>query len=177
MSATSNAVHYELMLVLTPSLTEKEVEKELATVKGLLDLDKDGTVSREQVWGKRDLYYTLKGHAKGIYAVLNFTAGSAVSLPKELKLMPHVLRFLLRRMPENYEFKPIVLEEEKVENKTMPAREKKAVRAPRPKKATFDPTAPVPAASTEESKLRARKEKKADFDTEIDRIIENLDKL
>jgi ribosomal protein S6 len=97
----TTAKKYELMTILLPTLTEKEVEKELDSIKKLVG--KKGAIVHEQIWGKRDLYYTLKGQEKGIYTILHFTTEDSIAaISRELKLMNHVMRFLLIELPKNY---------------------------------------------------------------------------
>lgn len=190
---------YELMLIFHPALTETEVQKELDTIKTLIQ--KDGALFHEQIWGKRDLYYMLNGQEKGIYAVLDFTSsGQVQGFSKELKLMHHVLRSLLLELPQNYEIKPFgVVEEDKPrrsdrdrkftprpgtrtpvalpeerQEPVAPA-EKVVAKAAEP----VEPAVPETAAAVpeEEPKLKPKKDKKSNFDDKIDEIIENLDKL
>ena len=184
---------YELMLILPPNLTEKELQKELDNVRSLVT--KLGQIFHEQVWGRRDLYYTLKGHDKAVYALIDFVSDKNLdSFTRELQLTPHILRFLLQTLPDSYEVKPFVTIEEP-EKKV----EKKEEKKPRVKKETVKEevqkeikkvSEPVieekketkkaveePAESKDTEQTSDKKKKKSSFDDKIDEIINNLDKL
>ncbi|MGD9531644.1 MAG: 30S ribosomal protein S6, partial [Pseudonocardia sp.] len=61
--------HYELMVILDPSLDERTVTPSLETFLNVVRSD-GGTVENIEVWGKRRLAYEIAKHAEGIYAVL-----------------------------------------------------------------------------------------------------------
>lgn len=94
---------YELMLIVSPKLTDKEIEKTLTEIKGTLAENKAEIVA-EDVWGKRDMAYRIKGHKAGYYVVLNFE-GETAGIPtihKDLRIQPGLLRYLLITVPESY---------------------------------------------------------------------------
>jgi len=176
---------YELMTIFIPTLTEKEVEKELDSIKKLIT--KQGTIVHEQIWGKRDLYYKIKGQEKGIYTILHFTTEDSIAtLSQELKLMNHILRFLFIKLPKNYEVKPFVTLEE-AEKKEIKEEEKKTTKSTKPaKKSSTKEKKEEKKIMDEEMVVKEEKEapqaadgkkKKSSFDEKIDEIIENLDNL
>jgi small subunit ribosomal protein S6 len=176
---------YELMTIFIPTLTEKEVEKELDNIKKMIT--KQGTIVHEQIWGKRDLYYKIKGQEKGIYAILHFTTEDSIAaLSQELKLMNHILRFLLIKLPKNYEVKPFVMLE-KTEKKEVKEEEKKTTKSTKSAKRTSTKEKKEEKKIIYEEIVREeekeipqasdRKKKKSSFDEKIDEIIENLDNL
>jgi len=172
---------YELMTIFTPTLTEKEVEKELDSIKKLIT--KQGTIVHEQIWGKRDLYYKIKGQEKGIYTILHFTTEDSIAaLSQELKLMNHILRFLFIKLPKNYEVKPFVTLEE-TEKKEIKEEEKKTTKSTQSAKKSSTKEKKimdeemVVKEETEAPQAADRKKKKSSFDEKIDEIIENLDNL
>lgn len=203
MANASEGQKYELMMVLMPTLTEKELHKEIETVKSLIEA-RAGQFFHEQVWGKRDLYYTLRGQVKGMYVVLNFTStGDMTSLKKEMQLMTPILRFLLLKLPANYEVKPfVVLEEEKEKKSAPPARdmrekrkekpveeEKKPVKkkevevvetpkaepAPVPvKEEKVEPAEAAPAVESAETEKAAKSKKKEKKEKDFDKGIEDI---
>lgn len=186
---------YELMVALIPSLTEKEVEKELENIKA--SITKQGEVVHEQIWGKRDLYYKIQGHDKGIYAVFHFTTDKALEmLNRDIQLMSHVMRFIIIRLPKNYEIKPFILIEEDVKKgKRDDKKDKKEVVVSKPVSKTVKAKKPelkaeiieelieeviVPVTAEKpvvEKAESSSKKKKSSFDEKIDEIIENLDNL
>lgn len=94
---------YELMLIVSPKLTDKEIEKTLNEIKGTLAENKAEIVA-EDVWGKRDMAYRVKGHKAGYYVIYNFEAESSgiPTIHKDLTIQPGLLRYLLIGVPESY---------------------------------------------------------------------------
>jgi small subunit ribosomal protein S6 len=94
--------HYELMVILDPSLDERTVTPSLETFLNVVRNDK-GTVEKIEVWGKRRLAYEIAKHSEGIYAVLEVTCEPATvaELDRQLGLNESVLRTkVLRRDPK-----------------------------------------------------------------------------
>jgi small subunit ribosomal protein S6 len=91
--------HYELMVILDPSLDERTVTPSLETFLNVVKSD-GGTVEKIEVWGKRRLAYEIEKHAEGIYAVLEVACEPATvtELDRQLGLNESVLRTkVLRR--------------------------------------------------------------------------------
>jgi small subunit ribosomal protein S6 len=94
--------HYELMVILDPSLDERTVTPSLETFLNVVKSD-GGTVEKIEVWGKRRLAYEIEKHAEGIYAVLEVACEPATvtELDRQLGLNESVLRTkVLRREPK-----------------------------------------------------------------------------
>ncbi len=94
--------HYELMVILDPSLDERTVTPSLEQFLTVVKTDK-GTVEKIEVWGKRRLAFEILKHAEGIYAVIEITCEPATvsELDRQLGLNESVLRTkVLRREPK-----------------------------------------------------------------------------
>ena len=94
--------HYELMVILDPSLDERTVTPSLETFLNVIK-NAGGTVEKVEVWGKRRLAFEINKNADGIYAVLEVTAEPAAvaELDRQLGLNESVLRTkVLRREPK-----------------------------------------------------------------------------
>ena len=94
--------HYELMVILDPSLDERTVQPSLETFLNVIRSD-GGSVEKIEVWGKRRLAFEIKKHAEGIYAVLEVACEPATvaELDRQLGLNESVLRTkVLRREPK-----------------------------------------------------------------------------
>ena len=91
--------HYELMVILDPSLDERTVTPSLGTFLNVVRTD-GGTVEKIEVWGKRRLAYEIAKHAEGIYAVLEVTCEPATvaELDRQLGLNESVLRTKVLRL-------------------------------------------------------------------------------
>lgn len=93
--------HYELMVILDPSLDERTVAPSLDTFLNVIRTS-GGSVEKVDVWGKRRLSYEILKHAEGIYAVVDITCESDAvkELDRQLSLTESVLRTkVLRREP------------------------------------------------------------------------------
>lgn len=85
--------HYELMVILDPSLDERTVAPSLDTFLNVIRSD-GGTVSEVDIWGKRRLAYEIEKNSEGIYAVIDLNAKpeTVTELDRQLKLNESVLR-------------------------------------------------------------------------------------
>lgn len=91
--------HYELMIILDPSLDERTVTPTLERFLGVVRGD-GGSVEKIDVWGKRRLAFEIAKHAEGIYAVLDVTCEPATvaELDRQLTLNESVLRTKVLRV-------------------------------------------------------------------------------
>lgn len=178
---------YELMVIIDADIGEAAIKKQLEKLRKQIEAF-DGTIHYEEMWGLRNLAYSIKKRRQGYYAILDFMA-----LPEHLRefdrtmrLDTDILRHMLSVLPKHYEPKDYVkeaevealkeaaLKEEKAaaKDKRMgitrpPVKAPEAVKAPEPVKATVKTEAPekkkVPAQSLE------------DIDKKLESIIDNPD--
>ncbi|WP_330251638.1 30S ribosomal protein S6 [Nocardia sp. NBC_00565] len=85
--------HYEVMVILDPSLDERTVGPSLETMLSVVRTD-GGKVDKVDIWGRRRLAYEIAKQAEGIYAVVDLTAEPATvsELDRQLGLNESVLR-------------------------------------------------------------------------------------
>ena len=85
--------HYELVVILEPSLDERTIAPSLETFLNVVRKD-GGTVESVDVWGRRRLAYEVKKNAEGIYAVITLNAEPATvkELDRQLTLNESILR-------------------------------------------------------------------------------------
>ena len=90
--------HYEMMVILDPSLDERTVAPSLDTFLNVVRND-GGSVDNVDIWGKRRLAYEIEKNAEGIYAVVELTATPATvsELDRQLGLNESVLRTKVMR--------------------------------------------------------------------------------
>lgn len=91
--------HYEVMVILDPSLDERTVAPTLDTFLNVIRTS-GGNVEKVDVWGRRRLSYEINKQAEGIYALLDVNAEPAAvkELDRQLSLQDTVLRTkVLRR--------------------------------------------------------------------------------
>jgi small subunit ribosomal protein S6 len=93
--------HYEVMVILDPTLEERTIAPSLDAFLSVVKND-GGTVEKVDVWGRRRMAYEINKHAEGIYAVVDLTANpSAVQeLDRQLNLNESVLRTKVLRPEE-----------------------------------------------------------------------------
>lgn len=189
MSTTATATRkYEIFLALLPTLTDKEVTKELDAIKELIG--RHGGVFHEQIWGRRDLYYEIAGQTKGVYAVLCFDYDPSMlrEMRSELALKTTLLRYNIQSLPESY-VAPVRTREEKAAASDEAAEQPKArvvkkkalqpmpSEMPAPAAEVHSEAAPVSEEKTEESAEESNGRKKVkhkDLDEGLNRILSDL---
>jgi small subunit ribosomal protein S6 len=85
--------HYEVMVILDPTLEERTVAPSLDQFLSVVKND-GGTVEKVDVWGRRRMAYEIDKHIEGIYAVVDLQANPAAvqELDRQLNLNESVLR-------------------------------------------------------------------------------------
>lgn len=85
--------HYELMVILDPSLEERAIAPSLDQFLNVVRSD-GGSVEKVDVWGRRRLAYEIDKRVEGIYAVVDVQAEPAtmLELDRQLNLTESVLR-------------------------------------------------------------------------------------
>ena len=85
--------HYEVMVILDPSLEERTIQPSLETFLNVIKTD-GGSVEKVDIWGRRRLAYEIDKHIEGIYAVIDLQAKPAAvqELDRQLNLNESVLR-------------------------------------------------------------------------------------
>ncbi|MBK1784621.1 30S ribosomal protein S6 [Prauserella cavernicola] len=85
--------HYEVMVILDPSLDERTVAPTLENFLNVIRTS-GGSVEKVDVWGRRRLSYEINKNAEGIYAVLDLRAepDAVKELDRQLSLQETVLR-------------------------------------------------------------------------------------
>jgi small subunit ribosomal protein S6 len=93
--------HYEVMVILDPTLEERTIAPSLDAFLSVVKND-GGSVEKVDVWGRRRMSYEINKHAEGIYAIVDLKANpSAVQeLDRQLNLNESVLRTKVLRPDE-----------------------------------------------------------------------------
>ena len=116
---------YELMVILTPELDERQVAPNLDKFLKVITND-GGSIDNVDVWGKRRFAYEINKKNEGIYVVVNFTASSEATqeLDRQLKLSELIMRTKVLRAEEA--IAQVAAEAKRAEEKA--ARKPKAVK-------------------------------------------------
>jgi len=87
---------YELMVIISSLIPDGEIPKAINGLKELL-----GEIVYEEVWGMRELAYSMRGMKQGYYVVWNFMAHAegVRDLEKALDLYPNLVRHLILKVP------------------------------------------------------------------------------
>ena len=95
--------NYELMVIIDSGIGQANVDKRLEAIRK--QIAKNGKIFFEDLWGERELGYSMKGLTKGYYAVLDFSfeAKEVLELETTLRLEPEVVRHLIVKLPLKYE--------------------------------------------------------------------------
>ncbi|MFD2417966.1 30S ribosomal protein S6 [Amycolatopsis pigmentata] len=85
--------HYEVMVILDPTLDERTVAPTLDTFLNVIRTS-GGSVEKVDIWGRRRLAYEIKKHAEGIYALLDLHSepDAVKELDRQLSLQENILR-------------------------------------------------------------------------------------
>jgi small subunit ribosomal protein S6 len=91
--------HYEMMIILDPSLEENTVQPSLEQFLTVVTAG-GGSVDKVDVWGRRRLAYEIDKRSEGIYAVIDMNAmpDAVAELDRQLGLNEAVLRTKVLRM-------------------------------------------------------------------------------
>ena len=94
--------HYEIMIILDPSLEERTVQPSLDQFLTVVS-NGGGKVEKVDIWGRRRLSYQIEKKSEGIYAVVDLTAepGTVTELDRQLNLNESVLRTKVLRPEEH----------------------------------------------------------------------------
>ncbi len=98
MSVSTEPRHYELMLILDPTLDERTVGPSIDTFLNVVRQG-GGAVENVDIWGKRRMAYEIAKNPEGIYAVVDVRCAAAVvaELDRQLNLNESVLRTKITR--------------------------------------------------------------------------------
>ncbi len=94
--------HYEIMIILDPSLEERTVQPSLDQFLKVVS-GGGGKVDKVDIWGKRRLAYQIEKKSEGFYAVVDLLAepSTVLELDRQLNLNEAVLRTKVTR-PEQH---------------------------------------------------------------------------
>jgi len=121
-----NTKKYELMAIISPSLTEPERKKLLDKIRKEIQEHK-GEIFHEDIWGMRKLTYKIKTYMNGFYVIFyfNMDAEQSHSFAKILQIENNILRQVVLTLPENYEIRDFLKEEEESRKANKEAKELK----------------------------------------------------
>ncbi|BDQ04736.1 MAG: 30S ribosomal protein S6 [Candidatus Dojkabacteria bacterium] len=93
---------YELVVIIKPLLPDNVRLGVESKIVEILETN-EGKVTNIDVWGRRQLAYSIKGHKEGYYVIYQFDNTPDIIkkiIEKSLKANSHILRFLLIKQSE-----------------------------------------------------------------------------
>ena len=86
---------YELTIILDEKAAQEQATAKADAIKALIK-KLEGTVTKDEFWGRRELAYEIKGNRSGFYVTLWFDAPTSALIPleRELRFDESILRFL-----------------------------------------------------------------------------------
>ena len=90
------ANRYEAVVVFEPNLSDSDVSQQIEKIETVIKAH-DGTLEKQDIWGRRELAYIIQKKSFGIYAVLVFSGDSSLvtDLRRQLRINDVVLRSLI----------------------------------------------------------------------------------
>ena len=164
---------YEIVLLLTPQLSEQQAEDFVGTFKS--DMLKGAKITFEDFWGKKNLAYPINGETAAFYAVVHceFDGSGLIALEEEMRLNKNIIRHLITKWPKDAP--KMTLEEIEAWNKeNLPSNEsdekkEEPKHAPRNRPAPKKAEEPAPKKAEEP----AKELDKAELDKQLDSILED----
>ncbi|MEA3384111.1 MAG: 30S ribosomal protein S6 [Campylobacterota bacterium] len=87
--------HYETMFIVKPTLTEEEIQNQIATVKANIEKNGGEVVSCDDM-GMKNLAYEIQKNKRGYYYVIYFKAPSesVAELERNYRVNESIIRFI-----------------------------------------------------------------------------------
>lgn len=103
--------NYELVLIARQDVSANHVETITDEIKGEIT-GAEGSISRHEYWGLRNLAYRIKKNRKGHYVLLNFQAApdAVQEMERKMRLHDDILRFMTTRTDDLPEEASIVMQ-------------------------------------------------------------------
>jgi len=170
-----NMQKYEMMLMLFPNLGEKITQEVLSEVSELIN-SLGGSIFDEDIWGVRDLAYTIKKQEQAYYVVWNmdFPGKNISELETNLNINQNVMRYLMVRTPVDYELVSLEAYTEAAEAEDA-EKEKEKAEKEEIKKSKMAPKKTTKVVEKPVKKEKAEKAKLEDVDAKLKSIIDDPD--
>ena len=100
---------YELCIIFQPDASDAVMD-ELFSVLGSAVIKYNGSVLKTEKWGKRNLKYAIKKHAKGNFCFIFFsgTAETLKEIDRIVRYNEQILRYTIIKLDKN--LTPVVIE-------------------------------------------------------------------
>lgn len=88
--------NYEIVFIVHPDLDETSLKDIVSKVKGWIT-EANGSVTKEEIWGKRRMAYAIKKQRDGQYVLLNaqMESASVGEIERNFRITEPIIRFLV----------------------------------------------------------------------------------
>ena len=95
---------FEVVLIFNPDIATNTLETEIKSFKSKLS-DHSATIINEEIWGLRDLSYSINKYKKAFYNFLQIEASGNIvkNLSTELNQSENLIRYLFVKVKEHQE--------------------------------------------------------------------------
>ena len=95
----SETLSYETTFILAETATDADLAKKSEALTEFVTKKLKGSVSRTELWGRRELAYVIKKSRTGLYATmwLDITPADVTTLEKELRFDESIIRSLVTK--------------------------------------------------------------------------------
>lgn len=93
--------NYEIVFIIHPDLDEGAFNETVTRVKGWIT-EANGSITKEEIWGKRRMAYAIKKQREGQYVLLNAEMPPSLvsDLERNFRITEPILRFLVITLDE-----------------------------------------------------------------------------
>lgn len=155
-------MNYELVCILSPKITDKEIDGEIEKIDNVLS-EAEVVNLEKSIWGKKELAYPIEKFMDGYYVQYNFELipENVDKINKKLKLENSIIRFLIMKQDKIKE----EVKETKKEKKDIDKKENKAKKDDKKEEDKVK--------ENKEEKTELKKDnKKEDFDKKLDEVLD-----
>lgn len=92
---------YELVVIISPEVAEEEIPATIEKIHRFI-VERDGSITEVNQWGRRKLAYPIKHFVEGNYVLTQFKMEPRLTaeLEKNLEISEEILRHLLVRLED-----------------------------------------------------------------------------
>lgn len=92
---------YELVVIISPEVAEEEIPATIEKIHRFI-VERDGSITEVNQWGRRKLAYPIKHFVEGNYVLTQFKMEPRLTaeLEKSLEISEEILRHLLVRLED-----------------------------------------------------------------------------
>lgn len=93
---------YEVMFIVDPDTSEEDITRLIENLSSIIT-DKGGTITKNEVMGRRQLAYKVGRKNEGIYVLFEIegTGGEIAELERRMRVSDQVMRYLTVRVDED----------------------------------------------------------------------------